>query len=75
LVGCSIPGRLSGLVGLRSWQANINDMLRSVPIVSTFTDNNDEYDDDIHDHEHDDELDSCFDAIDATLTASYENLL
>ncbi len=50
-------------------------MLRSVPIVSTFTDNNDEYDDDIHDHEHDDELDSCFDAIDATLTASYENLL
>ena len=34
LVRCSIPARFSGLALVSSWQANINDMLRSIPTVS-----------------------------------------
>jgi hypothetical protein len=86
IVRCDIPARCSGLTPVKSWQATINDMLRSIPTVYAADSNsNDEdadedtdEDEDEDDYEEDLEdkykiLNEYFDAIDARLTV-YENM-
>jgi hypothetical protein len=67
LVRCSIPERFSGLALVTSWQANIHEMLRSIPTVSA-------PDDDDDGEDGDEGMNAYFDTIDAKLT-EYENLL
>jgi hypothetical protein len=67
LVRCNILACFSGLALVSSWQANINNMLRSIPTII-------DDDDDNNDNDNDDEnLNAYFDAIDAKLTI-YENM-
>ena len=70
LVRCSITERFSGLALVSSWQANINNMLRSIPAVSAASD---DCDDDVDDR-YVKGMNAYFDSIDAKLTA-YENLM
>ncbi len=79
LVQCSVPERLMGLALVSSWQANINDMLRSIPtIVATATDDddndNDNDDDDDDNNDDDKDLNAYFDTINDKMSL-YENLL
>ena len=60
LVKCRVPERVSGLVRVSSWQANINDMLSRIPTI-TATNN----DGDVH---NDKGMNAYFDSIDAKLT-------
>ena len=84
LVQCSIPARCSGLTPVNSWQANINNMLRSIPtnFAANSYSNDEDADDDTDDDEdadgedikdEDEILNGYFDAIDARLTV-YENM-
>ncbi len=59
---CNITARVSGLALVSSWQANINNMLRSIPTIIDNDDNNNDDDND------DKNLNAYFDAINAKLT-------
>jgi hypothetical protein len=81
LVRCSIPARCSGLTPVKSWQANINDMLGSIPTFFTAdsysndedADDDSEYEDEEDLDDEDEVLNEYFDAINARLTV-YENM-
>ena len=80
LVQCSIPARFLGLTPLKSWQANIYDMLRSIPTISAVDSyNNDEDADEDTDEDTDDdgdedenEEDLIYEDKDESLTAHFD---
>ena len=80
LVRCDIPARCSGLTPVKSWQVNINDMLRSIPTISAVDSyNNDEDADEDTDEDTDDdgdedenEEDLIYEDKDESLTAHFD---
>ena len=73
LVRCHIPARFAGLSKISSWQATIHNMLRIVPNIAAFDDEDeDRYEIDVSING--EGMNVHFDAIDAKLTM-YEHLL